>query len=237
MVAGGAAALLTGCPNPNTYGTPRTVESGKVSHSIALEWVGWRFEVRRVDQEGEPTDDEPLITQKGSFIVPPTYMLRVGVVDRVDIGVRAAQATSLGADVKYNFHQSKVVDLALDPGVQWMYVGFSVYHLHVPLLVGFNLSEHVSFVLTPGLMYGISTHSSGDESVDRELDRLLTADGWYTRLGLGVNFRVSRSFAVHPELTFLRSPRDDDRPVVAAMSYLFGVGFNFGRLPDHGISE
>lgn len=238
VVALGGAALLTGCPNPNVYGTPRTVKPGKVSHSIAAEWVGWRFEVRRIDADGEPVSDEAIVTEQGSVIVPPTYTLRLGVAEQVDIGFRAAQATSLAGDVKYNFYRSETVDLAVDPGIQWMFVGFNVYHLHLPLLVGVNLSERLSLVLTPGLMYGVNTYNSGNETFDRELDRLLSADGWYGRLGLGINVRVSRRFALHPEITFLRSlANDDGSPVRAAMSYLFGIGFNFGNLPEHGSAE
>lgn len=237
-VALGAAGLLTACPNPNTYGTPRTVEPGKVSHSIAAEWVGWRFEVRRIDQDGQPVAGEPLVTESGSVIVPPTYTLRLGVAEQVDVGFRAAQATSLAGDVKYNFYRSEVVDLAVDPGIQWMFVGFNVYHWHMPLLVGVNVSQQLSIVLTPGLMYGVNTYNSGNETFDRELDRLLSTDGWYGRLGLGLNVRVSRGFALHPEITFLRSLADDDgSPVRAAMSYLFGIGFNFGNLPDYGPVE
>src|SRR5690606_6869743 len=137
------ALLLTGCPNPNTYGTPRTVAPGKVSHSVAAEWVGWRFEARHIDETGEPVPGEPAVTEAGSIIVPPTYMLRLGISEQVDIGFRAANMTSIGGDVKFNFLRSEVVDLAVDPGIQWMFVGFSVYHVHVPLLVGINLSESV----------------------------------------------------------------------------------------------
>src|SRR5690606_2747557 len=76
-----AALLLTRCPNPNTYGTPRTVAPGKVSHSIAAEWVGWSFKV--VAPSDSDSDAPPAeLTESGGFIVPPSYALRVGVSDR-----------------------------------------------------------------------------------------------------------------------------------------------------------
>src|SRR6188768_1744011 len=35
------AALCTGCPNPNTYGTPRTTPVGKIQHNVAAEGFGY----------------------------------------------------------------------------------------------------------------------------------------------------------------------------------------------------
>jgi hypothetical protein len=230
--------LATGCPNPNTYGTPRTVAPGKVSHTIAAEWVGWRFQARTPTDPTNPTspDSEAEVTESGNVIVPPTYMLRLGVSDRVDLGFRASNMTTLGADVKYNFVRSEGFDLAIDPGVQWFALGLNTYHLHLPLLVGVNLSEAVTFMLTPGVMYGISTIKTGSDEADSALDRLLSTEGLYGRLGVGVNFRITRSFALHPEVTFLRSfsKAAEDAPVSGAMSYMFGLGFNFGSLPEYG---
>jgi hypothetical protein len=37
----GLGLLTTGCPNPNLYGTPRTVPEGKFSGFAALEGVGY----------------------------------------------------------------------------------------------------------------------------------------------------------------------------------------------------
>src|SRR5690606_1636437 len=132
---------------------------------------------------------------------------------------------------KYNFLRGDVLDLAIDPGMQWLSAGFSVYHIHVPLLVGLNLSDRVTLVLTPGIMYGINTYSTGNSDLDNDLSRLLSADGLYGRAGLGVNLRITPRFAIHPEVTFLRSFKDDDRDntVSGAMSYMFGIGFNFGN--------
>src|SRR5690349_21254831 len=83
------AALCTGCPNPQTYGTPRTTPAGKIQHNLAAEGIG-------------------ASSDAGSFTVPnvPTYTLRVGVADTVDIGARIANLTSIGADVKWNFIKS-----------------------------------------------------------------------------------------------------------------------------------
>src|SRR5215207_1572927 len=86
----GGAALCTGCPNPNTYGTPRTTPVGKVQHTVAAEGMSYNIE------QGGRTDS-------GTFPNLPSYQLRVGVADTVDIGARITNLTSVGADVKWNF--------------------------------------------------------------------------------------------------------------------------------------
>lgn len=235
-----ASLLLTGCPNPNIYGTPRTVKPGKVSHTVSAEYIGWVFELREpaYDEFGEPTGEYTSTTTSGGLPLLPTYGLRLGVAEQVDVGFRLSSFTSLGTDVKYNFVRSDIVDLAIDPGLQWMNSNFNVFHIHVPLLVGLNLSERVTLVGTPGIMYGISTHDSED-SVSEAFRQLLSADGLYARAGLGLNVRITPHFAIHPEMTFLRSLEDRDSTfgVSAATSYMFGIGFNIANLPDYGLGE
>jgi hypothetical protein len=234
LLAAAGALLVTGCPNPNTYGTPRTVRPGKLSHSIAAEWVGWSFKERVEDPETGEVLQEAEVS--GSIIAPPTYTLRLGVADTVDVGFRAANLSSLGADVKWNFAKSEFFDAAIDPGAQWLNVGFDVVHLHAPVLIGFNFSEAVSLVLSPGVMYGVSSFDTGEDDLDNELNELLGADGLYGRLGVGFDFRFTKRFAVHPEVTFLRSfSQDDDTQLEGALTYMFGIGFNFGNLPDFAV--
>src|SRR6478736_2620588 len=135
---GALACLCTGCPNPNTYGTPRTTPVGKISHTIAME--GFRYSV----------DDTKNGGTKGDATLPnfPTYQLRVGVLDTLDIGARLSNMSSLGADVKWNFLKSDVFDLAIDPGFQVLHIGsnsgsssgsastsFTEFYGHVPLLI------------------------------------------------------------------------------------------------------
>src|SRR5262245_48053406 len=105
---GSLAFLCTGCPNPNTYGTPRTTPAGKLSHSIAVEAVG-------ISVTDGATNEEVSAT----LPTLPTYTLRIGLADQHDMGVRAANLTSLGADLKWNFVKSDVLDIAIDPGFQF----------------------------------------------------------------------------------------------------------------------
>jgi hypothetical protein len=226
-VAAGACLLgTTGCPNPNTYGTPRTVPAGHLSHSIAAEAIG--------AHGGSTSVDLP---------TAPTYTMRIGAADSVDIGVRVANLTTLGADVKWNFLKGGL-DLAVAPGAQFFYystgnsgnansasASISGTYLHLPLLIGANVSEHVTLVPTIGIMYGVVGGSSSVTSSDgsNESVKASSNTGIIGRLGFGADFRVSAKFALHPEFTFMKSFREGAEGFV----YLAGLGFNFGTLPDY----
>jgi len=231
----GAACLtaLVGCPNPNTYGTPRTVEPGKVSFTVAAEWEGYRFKEQETTTNGGNTQTVTA-SQSGSVVVPPTFLVRVGAADRLDFGFRANNMSSLGADMKYNFVKSKFFDAAIDPGFQWFNVGVNVVHLHLPLLLAVNASKAVSIVLTPGIIYGTSSNNT----VDNDLQRAFGTTGLIGRAGIGLDLRFTPKFAVHPEVTFMRAfARDTTLNTDATMTYMFGIGFNFGHLPSYADTE
>lgn len=218
----GVALLLSGCPNPNNYTTPRTAPPGKISHSIAVESFGYSTTAAGEDVSG-------------IFPTFPTYSLRVGLADRMELGARLANMSSLGADFKWNFVKGESFDAAIDPGFQWFSVSatsggedvsLSVVSLHVPVLLGFNFSEDVTLVASPGLAF---SYASSEVDTTDERDAATTTDGVMARLGIGFDFRVARKFAIHPQITFLRTFRDN-----AALLYMAGIGFNFGNLPVYG---
>jgi hypothetical protein len=226
-VACALGLLGTGCPNPNTYGTPRTIPAGKIAHTVAAEFIGYRATRRDVYvSESEPRDVGATIP------VMPSYMLRVGIADRFDFGFRAANFTSLGIDLKANFVRTPSFDLAIDPMVQWAGILVDSTHYHFPLLIGINLSDAFSIVATPGIMYATS---SLDKTKDlAAVAQLMGTTGLSMRFGLGFDARVSPKFAVHPEVTLLRAlnpPKDTEFENVTI--FVFGVGFNLGRLPDY----
>lgn len=224
--AAGVGLFATGCPSPNVYGTPRTVPKGKVSHTVAAESV-----VYDANLNEDYDEYEQVAGMDQDLAVPtlPTYLLRIGVAERLDFGLRVANASSVGLDMKWNLLRSPGFDVAIDPMLQWAF-GIDVTHVHLPVLLGFNASESFSVVLTPGVMYG---HSSEIEEIDSDVARLMSADGLSARVGLGFNVRPSPRFAIQPELTFLRSiqPREDSA-FDELFVYVIGVGFSFGNLPD-----
>lgn len=221
------AALCTGCPNPNTYGTPRTTPVGKIQHNLAAEGFGYNGH-----------DAETNTDVSGALPTFPTYTLRVGVADTVDIGARIANLSSVGADVKWNFLKGDTLDLAIDPGFQAFYFSTSsggedasigVIYLNAPLMVGINLGDSVSIVPTFGVSYGIAT-ASVDGSGGRE--SATGSSGVMLRPGIGFDFRISERFAIHPEVTFLKTLKGADED--SSLLYVFGLGFNFGNLPKYG---
>lgn len=225
---GALAMLCTGCPNPNTYGTPRTTPVGKISHTIAAE--GFRYSVDTTRNGGR--------TDTGTLPNAPSYQLRVGVLDTLDVGARISNLTSFGADVKWNFIKGDVFDMAFDPGFQVFHLGassndatssYTQFYGHVPLIFGINVAESVSIVPTAGVTYGYSSlsGSSGDGT-----SAAASIDGLMVRAGLGFNFRVSPKFALHPEATYLKYLNKDNDPPISWV--IFGLGFNFGNLPQYG---
>jgi hypothetical protein len=228
--------FLSGCPNPNTYATARTTPPGKLSFTVAPEALGWRSEVQTVDESGNRRTEE----LSGAVPVPPTFQMRLGVADQVDLGFKVNNLASLGFDAKYNFLKG-AVDIALDPGIQWYRLSFesasasgttsediNVFYLHGPLLIDFNFNEIVSLVLSPGVVYGIASSDaaliSGGES---DVKSVATSDGVFARFGVGLDFRLSPRFALHPEITVIRNFGDE-----ADLIYMTGLGFNFGNLPS-----
>jgi hypothetical protein len=222
------ALLCTGCPNPNTYGTPRTTPVGKIQHSVAVEAFGF-----------SATEKSTNSSISGTVPTFPTYTLRIGVADTVDIGARLSNFSSLGADVKWNFIKSESFDMAFDPGFQVFHIGgtsggvdssYSQLYLNGALLFGINVGDSVSIVPSLGATYGWSSASIVSDS-DREA--AASGGGVMARFGVGFDFRVSQRFAIHPEITFLKSLSGADT-LSSSLLYMAGVGFNFGNLPKYG---
>jgi hypothetical protein len=203
------AGLMLGCPNPNTYGTPRTIPKGAITHTLALEGVYISSKAPAVSL-GLPT--------------LPSYHLRYGVSDNIDIGASVRNLSTLGADMKWNFVRGDF-DLALNPGLQ--YVGIAsdkgsahIFYLHAPVLAGFNLSDDFSIVANLGIVGAVGAVTgtiSGNNGAS-------AGTGLLGRAGFGLNIRTSKDFAIQPEVSFMR--RFDDSNAIFGV---FGLGFTFGK--------
>jgi hypothetical protein len=221
--------FTTGCPSPNVYGTPRTVQRGKFGHTVAAEVVGYHVDLRD-DAAPDDADDYVTLTD-ADFRTPtiPTYILRPGLGERLDMGFRVNALSSIGFDFKWNLVRSPAFDLAIDPMVQWAFY-LDITHFHFPLLLGFNASETLSVVLTPGIIYG---YADTDDEIDADLAQVFATNGMSARVGLGLNVRVSPKFALQPEVTVIRGlERPEGRNFESVFMYVAGIGFNFGGLPD-----
>jgi hypothetical protein len=163
------------------------------------------------------TDDEPL---PGLL-----YYLRLGVVDRIDLGLRLLPPV-FGVDLKWNFVKTPGFDLALDAGVHYM--GSAVYW-DTPLIAGINWGP-VSIVPSAGLSFARGEHPRtlvlfGPQPLAETTPMHATL----LRTGLGIHWRIAKIFAIHPELTLLRDLQPGTKP--AHVSTL-GVAFTLGRLPE-----
>ncbi len=222
-----SSMVLFGCPNPNTYTTPRTIGMGHLQGSAAVET--WGFYIPTTSASYAPAERSAI------YLVPPTFTLRLGLGASWEIGARASNMSSLGGDIKWNFLKSSRIDLAIDPAYQIYQVSetdgsgtdqtqtFS--YLNVPLLVGVNLSRTVSLVFTPGATWGFA--SSGKIRFTNGPDQGSTT-GAIGRFGVGADFRITPGFALHPEITFLLGFNGENE-----IDYIAGLGFNFGAMPNY----
>jgi hypothetical protein len=226
-----AALLLCGCPSPNTYTVPRTLEPGDLQLNAAAEVYAFSGDVAASSSSGGMVS-----TSRGTGATPelPTVGIRYGLVDGVDVGARFANLDSLAGDVKIRLLRG-TLDLALDPGFQAIDVtatgsdpsqSIGVFYLHAPLLVGLNLSDTVTLVASPGFAYSIETATpNGDGNSVRAGAQ---TEAW-VRFGLGVDIRTSQNFAWHPEVTCLNSLGGSDTLVCIG-----GLGVIVGPQPTYG---
>jgi hypothetical protein len=221
-----AAPALSGCPNAGSYSTPRTVTPGKFTHSFSVEGFGAVGTTRTADPRGGATRTESVSEFLPTF---PSYELRRGVASRFDIGIHLYNLTSFGLDLKLNPIRG-VFDIAVNPGAQYFYLNINddqaahVFYLSAPLMVGINLTQWMSIILTPGLTYSLI---AGEVTAAEGRDALIAEGGTLFRAGFGLQFRASQSFAVHPMLTILRSLGS------GATLYSAGIGFIFGEIPSY----
>ena len=111
----GLVFLLGGCPNPNTYTTPRTLDPGQVQWQVAPEVIGVDYSARY----GSTDASGNLIKTKVSSVWPmfPTFGARIGVAEGLEIGLRAPNLEPVAGDAKIRLLKGPV-DVALDPGLQ-----------------------------------------------------------------------------------------------------------------------
>jgi hypothetical protein len=228
----GALTLLPGCPNPNAYTTPRTLDRGQLQIQVAPEVIGASFNATTT-QTATANGKTITTTQSSSqsFVLPmaPTIGLRAGIADGFDVGARLQNLDSLAVDGKIRLLKG-TFDVALDPGLQGYRLtvnntGVGVLYMHLPVLLGVNLSKSVSIVASPGVAYALATAT---DSSSTGATGAATATGAFGELGLGLDIRTSKSFAIHPEISVMREFQNED-----ATMWIAGVGFNFGAQPDY----
>jgi hypothetical protein len=206
--------MLCGCPDPNVYGTPRTLEPGDLQVQISMSGFGGTANGKTDFSTGLPS-----------------IGFRLGVADRFDVGARVSDFSSLEGDAKFNFLRGRV-DMALDPSAHVLYsdlhsAPIGALQLHLPLLIGLNFDEYSTLVLTPGFVATMATADAVGTGLSMA-EAAPLSPGVGARLGLGLNLRGSHRFSWQPEVTVWH-----DFNAVQSWVYVFGIGLNIGAQPAY----
>lgn len=194
---------MWGCGSPQQFATARTVTPGDIEAGFAAE----------------------MQTRDGTLTPAPApvALLRVGVAGRVDVGARLGLSQA-GVDARAAVVESPSADVTLTAGVGYLsvaHVGFddevsSRRHpstaWFAPVAVTLGGANSASF--TPLVTIG-ATGAQATEDLENEP---VAADGKFRtkqttrvapRVTVGARVRVSRGFAVQPEITFTENPFGD----------------------------
>jgi hypothetical protein len=204
---GFCALASTGCMGAVLSQSAQAIPEGTVQHQAGAEW----YVVMLADRE------ETLISPI------PFYGVRVGLVDAVEFGFRLNVALSnFALDLKIQGLDSEYLDVALVPTVQY---GWTLGWVHLPLLVGINLGDHVQLTFS-----GRIAHTFPLLEDDSELDDAPDAFGTDAQVvvgaGLSIYVRVLDEFAIVPEFQMLRGFGDNE-----AYFFTGGIALTFGAQP------
>jgi len=210
---------LSGCPDPNIYGTPRTLAPGDIQFQAAIDGYG--------GTASGTTGATPGL---------PSFGARFGLADRLDVGARLIDMTAVGGDAKYNFVRGRF-DMAVDPIVQAYFVlppqtttsaaNVGVLQFQLPLLLGINFDDATTLVFSPGFVASVATRSPQGIGLNTE-QVAFASSGLGARLGIGLNIRTSDTFSWQPEVTAWHEFNGVDSWVCVA-----GIGINIGAQPDY----
>jgi len=231
----GAVVCLSGCPNPNAYTVPRTLEPGDLQILVAAEAYGFSGKIASPATAGSST---PSSAVWGATPLLPTIGIRYGLVEGVDVGARFENFQSLAVDLKLWLLRGNL-DMTLDPGLDAMYVdteitnadtttvtrNAGVFYLHAPLLLGLNLSDSLTLVASPGVAYAVAT---GPVAGASNAEQSGASTALLARLGFGVDVRTSDRLAIHPELTCMRGFNS-----AQALLCVVGLALNIGAQPNY----
>lgn len=226
------ACVMTGCiAGHNSYTLPAPAEGIEAVAAVETTWVMARH--------------EPAVATTESHVpvIYPQLGGRLRLARDVDIGVRGSSnfnpiglTLHAGTDVKWRFLGAGWVDLAAVPGIRGRFgdadshdeEGYlasgatfhSAWLLEGPVLVGFAPASWVTVVLSPALVYGLQRPNAGRwHGVENDL----LVRGVAARGGFGVDFKIERGFAVHPQITLVRTLRQGDERTI----FTAGLGFRF----------
>ena len=191
----GAISLLAlfslwACPSFSTMQTVRTVPEGEIRGAVSAHWLGI-----------------------GDVGIPQFELgLRYGLTDSLDLG---AKLYSVGAEIGMKYQAVRgAFDLSIAPAVS--YFGIStddtndegvkssasvhLIYMHLPLLMGYNVSESITLGFGPKFLY-ILAFGSGNFSDDEDsVSASASGDGMMGGAFVSVIFKIGKAFWIGPEI-------------------------------------
>jgi hypothetical protein len=236
-VSGWSACLsvagCTGAGGHNTYSVARPAPPLRASGALIVEnvWAAGARQGKRVSALAP---------------APVGFAVRLGVVDRLDAGVRfgwnlfPSRAIGVGTDLLAQVVESRTLDLAVNPRFTWTHlepltsvdeggyrrtgaVGFGSVDL--PFVAGLNVSESLSLLFIGGALYGFRDRDGEIESAFTEARFPV---GFAPRMGIGLDSSAGGRVRFHPEITGVFSTAEGRRHVIITG----GVAFQFLWYPE-----
>jgi hypothetical protein len=205
----GLAAVCAGCPSFSTLQTPRTVPEGELRFGALAGGAG------------ALSDDTGPGPRSAQFELSARY----GLSERVDVGVKL-YALGIEASLKWWMVRGPL-DLAIAPAVSYasfddrMGTQFNAFYAHLPLLMGWNLSDRVTLSFGPKLMFGYQFRRG-----DVVRDDLLLIDGLLVGAYVSVPIRIGRAFWIAPEINAYSNLSNG--AIGDTTIYQGGIAFMFG---------
>jgi len=187
-----ALVVLTGCPSLSTMQTPATVPKGDLRFGVGLEGVGY----------SEKESGGAIST-----VTAPQFEInaRYGVTDKIDVG---AKLYLIGAEVggKYQFVKGSF-EAAVAPAASYISVSlgggdsgdsssFSVTYLHLPLLLGYKVTDWFELAFGPKALYAIAAGSASDSTNQSSV----TSSGFMVGGFGSLQLKIGRAFWLAPEV-------------------------------------
>jgi hypothetical protein len=206
-----ALVLVSACVSLSTLQTPRTVPAGEIRYVIGAEAIGVSSDVGRV------------------YVPQFEFGARYGLTENLDLG---GKLYFLGAELglKYQFLRG-ALDAAVAPAASYISIGASagdgdsggsaalrVLYLHLPLLLGYNVSDRVTLGFGPKLLYGIA---SGTTMANSQTERS-TGSGGLLGGFFSVPLRVGNAFWIAPEVNAYRALEGGGVLWQGGLAFMFG---------------
>jgi len=214
----GFAGIAASCSTPTVFRPARTLPAGSVEGSLSLETVGLgASSLQGACPACAPKQKSPALS--------PTAALRIGLVDRVDLGL-AFSFFGAKADLTLGFVEGRTVDLSLGPTLS---LGVDGASTSLPIIADLNLWRPLSVVGFAGPIYRFgrwkAASNDGPEPLFASIPGQMSAQG-----GIGLDVRLPASTSLRPFVSVVGTPgASSGSYAYAGLAFAFGNQRNFSQ--------